>query len=505
MDGTKVLISPLSWGSGHAGRMIPLARELRKRGCEVFFAADAPLLEMAGRELPGVRMIEIPGLTIRYSRILPQYIAILLQLPHIIASAVRDHRRVRQLIRQIRPSVIVSDNRFGFYSKEVCSVYVTHQLRIPFPPLLRFMEPVAALMHRAIINKYDLCIVPDYPGSVNLSGRLSHPARHHDDNDPGGGTPGALDVTSRKAGRQGRKHVFTGAGSHIEEAPVPDEERTHGTGALPGIVAPPLSGPFLRHGIFPRNLVYAGPLSRFTLPGVSAAGSPIPFSRPYICLVLSGPEPQRSVLLKKVVAALDTPGSMKETITPDGGSNNERSPAPPASRLVVMSAGPVTPVTVTSLMVELLISPPPGVMRQVLTGASLVIARAGYTSVMELVSLGRGAVLVPAPGQTEQEYLGRYLDGRYGFITVSQKRLSGPASLASTLKRQQPSEQADRGTSRADHVNGPRNDPGEPQQGLPLPAGTPVTGLSGNGFDLYGLADPSPLLEKAVSLLLENK
>jgi len=48
---------------------------------------------------------------------------------------------------------------------------------------------------------------------------------------------------------------------------------------------------------------------------------------------------------------------------------------------------------------------------------------------MELVSLGKGAVLIPTPGQTEQQYLGRHLDGRYGFITMNQNRLERLASV----------------------------------------------------------------------------
>jgi hypothetical protein len=42
---------------------------------------------------------------------------------------------------------------------------------------------------------------------------------------------------------------------------------------------------------------------------------------------------------------------------------------------------------------------------------------------MELVSLGKGGVMIPTPGQTEQEYLGRFHDGRNGFVTLKQNKL----------------------------------------------------------------------------------
>ncbi len=348
MNGLKVLISPLSWGFGHAGRMIPLAMELERRGCEIVFAADEPLAEMIARELPGVRMVEIPGLRIRYSRFLPQYLSIFLQLPVIVASAVREHAVLRRLAEDLGPAVIISDNRFGFYHKKIFSVYVTHQVRIAFPGFLRFLEPLASWIHRRIIERYDLCLVPDYRGSENLSGRLSHGIR------------------------------------------------------------------------LPANVAFIGPLSRFGLTGhepfppCRAKSKPSPddseepgttLIQPYACLILSGPEPQRSLLLRKIS------GSLREF------------------PLAVLSATSVSMPLPSGRAVTFITGADTATMRQFICGASLIIARAGYTSVMELVSLGRGAVLIPTPGQTEQEYLGRYLDGRYGFITMKQNRLERLASI----------------------------------------------------------------------------
>ena len=173
MSGVTILISPLNWGFGHAGRMIPLARELQKRG-KGYIRSRCRLLPLIENELPGIKLVEIPGLRIRYSRCLPQYLSIFLQLPLVLFHAVREHYILIRLAEQLKPAIIISDNRFGFFHREIFSVYVTHQVRIPFPRLLSFMEPVAAWLHRMIIRRYDLCLVPDYPGPVNLSGRLSH-------------------------------------------------------------------------------------------------------------------------------------------------------------------------------------------------------------------------------------------------------------------------------------------------------------------------------------------
>ncbi|MCW5910714.1 MAG: hypothetical protein KIT62_06555 [Cyclobacteriaceae bacterium] len=49
-------------------------------------------------------------------------------------------------------------------------------------------------------------------------------------------------------------------------------------------------------------------------------------------------------------------------------------------------------------------------LQDVINHAAVVIARSGYSTVMDLYVLGkRNVILIPTPGQTEQEYLGQYL------------------------------------------------------------------------------------------------
>ena len=39
---------------------------------------------------------------------------------------------------------------------------------------MKFLESLGVLLHRVIIKKYSFCFIPDLPGDLNLSGRLSH-------------------------------------------------------------------------------------------------------------------------------------------------------------------------------------------------------------------------------------------------------------------------------------------------------------------------------------------
>ncbi len=60
----------------------------------------------------------------------------------------------------------------------------------------------------------------------------------------------------------------------------------------------------------------------------------------------------------------------------------------------------------------------------VMNRAKLIIARPGYSTLMELVTLGKKALFVPTPGQTEQVYLAKYHRKQGNFHSVDQNSLN---------------------------------------------------------------------------------
>ena len=48
-------------------------------------------------------------------------------------------------------------------------------------------------------------------------------------------------------------------------------------------------------------------------------------------------------------------------------------------------------------------------LNNVILESRLIICRSGYSTIMDLYKLEKNAILVPTPGQTEQEYLAKYL------------------------------------------------------------------------------------------------
>ena len=85
-----------------------------------------------------------------------------------------EHYRLKKIIAKYDVDIVISDNRFGLWNMNVTTAYITHMPLIPFPPSMKFLEPIGVLLHRQIIKKYNFCFIPDLPGDLNLSGRLSH-------------------------------------------------------------------------------------------------------------------------------------------------------------------------------------------------------------------------------------------------------------------------------------------------------------------------------------------
>jgi hypothetical protein len=102
-----------------------------------------------------------------------------------------------------------------------------------------------------------------------------------------------------------------------------------------------------------------------------------------LLVILSGPEPQRTVferLIRQQLRYFDLP-----------------------TLLVQGKPGPVRYEQDGHL--QLCNALPPNELAAAIKQAELVVARSGYSTIMDLWQVGGRACFVPTPGQTEQEYL----------------------------------------------------------------------------------------------------
>ncbi|HCC71527.1 MAG TPA: hypothetical protein DEQ09_10315 [Bacteroidales bacterium] len=172
-DKKNILVCPLNWGKGHATRVQVIAGELVRRGYKVYIAAPHKYNKTFDRSAY-TELVNIWSPSIYYSGFFPLFIDVFFQLPVHFIAFITDRLRLAGILRRYSIGLIISDNRFGFWSKRVYSIYITHQLRVALPRAFSFAGSFISSIHRFIVSRYDECWVPDLPGEDNLSGRLSH-------------------------------------------------------------------------------------------------------------------------------------------------------------------------------------------------------------------------------------------------------------------------------------------------------------------------------------------
>lgn len=154
---------------------------------------------------------------------------------------------------------------------------------------------------------------------------------------------------------------------------------------------------------------FLGPLSRFANCHPSETGGE------EVCraiAVVSGPEPQREIFEKKVIEIFRGIKGMRWVIQGRPGQGQGHlgggiGEVDAKDKLIV-----VDHLESDRLMALLL-------------KANMVISRSGYTSIMDYAALGLNkVVLVPTPGQSEQEYLARELHSKKWALALKQGELS---------------------------------------------------------------------------------
>jgi uncharacterized protein (TIGR00661 family) len=174
---------------------------------------------------------------------------------------------------------------------------------------------------------------------------------------------------------------------HFSECWIPDFEIHRG-------IAGNLSHP----DRLPGNAHYIGILSRFALRSFEVEDAITPAFD--LMVMLSGPEPQRSILEEKIMRQLLNI-TLKAVIVRGITESDETS--------VIDGHIHIFSHLETNLMQEY--------MRR----SALIVARSGYSTIMDVITLGKPAIFIPTPGQTEQEYLARYLMDKKIFFSMPQK------------------------------------------------------------------------------------
>lgn len=116
--------------------------------------------------------------------------------------------------------------------------------------------------------------------------------------------------------------------------------------------------------------------------------------------VLSGPEPQRTIFEELICKQLT---NNKDRVAVVRGTSSKRKQG---------YSFPVYDLLNSEELLSLIIK------------SEIIVCRSGYSSIMDLIALNKKALLIPTPGQTEQEYLAEYLKNKGLFNFVKQNNFN---------------------------------------------------------------------------------
>ncbi|WP_034062598.1 glycosyltransferase [Lacinutrix jangbogonensis] len=298
----NILVAPLNWGIGHATRCVPIINWLLDCDFTPIIASDGEALQILQKEFPELKSITLPALNIQYQKKGNHLkLKLLRQLPHILKTIKAERKITNSIINDYKIDGIISDNRFGVYSKKVPSVIITHQLNV----LSGNTSFLSSKINKIQLKNFNEIWVPDFKNEPNLSGKLGHIS-----------------------------------------------EKTK------------------------LNIKYLGPLSRLNKTEVE--------SKYDLMVLLSGPEPQRSLLEYKLIKELHY---FKGSVLFVKG---------------IIEAKETKNITGNFTVCNFMTSQG---LEKALNSSKLIVCRSGYTTVMDLAKLGKKAIFIPTPGQFEQEYL----------------------------------------------------------------------------------------------------
>jgi len=291
----------------------------------VTIAGERASITILKNEFPNLEFLPLTGYRIQYPKNGFFFTAkILSQIPKILRAIYHENKWLNVHLKNRIWDLVISDNRYGLYSKKTKTVFITHQLHI----ISGFGDIADKLLQRIVyrkINKFNTCWIPDVEDELhNIAGKLSHPIQH------------------------------------------------------------------------PNHTKFIGPLSRLDLTSGHTNGP--------ILILLSGPEPQRTLLENILLSQLNN--IQHEKIIFVRGL--------PETTSKIKERGHVEFVNYMDL----------NSLSKIMSNASLVICRSGYSTIMDLIKLNKKALLIPTPGQSEQLYLAQHLQEMNRFIARSQETVS---------------------------------------------------------------------------------
>ena len=296
LSNNKILFACNDWGMGHLMRSIPIINQLIKQENKILFAGTIFQIDVLKEYIPSIKTITFPGRSFVFKGDGRWNKEMLRNTRNLLSGKKADKTFVQKIIKEEKITLTISDHRYGFRSKSIPSIFITHQINLP----VKGIENIANRWHNKQLQKFTSIWILD-DENHSFAGKISTPTRK-------------LPIH------------YLGIQSRFEKRYLPKKD--------------------------------------------------------FILAVISGPEPYAEQLFREIIEIAKNSNETFKCISP----KNYQIESLPINLEIVNQ---LTWIEKDAHFYQ----------------CKSIISRSGYTTIMDLAVLQIPAILIPTPGQKEQEYL----------------------------------------------------------------------------------------------------
>ncbi len=163
-----ILISPLNWGMGHVARCIPLIHQFLLQNNRVIVACDEDQKKIFHNYFPEIEYENHKGYPFKFNGKGNFGSDLFKSGFKLIKRLKLEKIEVRNIVEKYNVDIVISDHRYGFFTKKCKSIFITHQINLP----VSWHSKVIDRIHKKLIQAFDIIWILDTPDS-KFAGKLS--------------------------------------------------------------------------------------------------------------------------------------------------------------------------------------------------------------------------------------------------------------------------------------------------------------------------------------------
>ena len=163
----RIAFSVLNWGFGHVTRCVSIIEQLKTQSNEIFIFCNSEQKVIFEQYLFDIVFIDHSGYPFQFRGKGNFKSDLIRSLIGLYSYSKAEKRLLKNKIETFNLDLVISDQRYGFFSPLVPSIFITHQVNFP----LRGVFKVFNLVNRYQISKFDRIWIMD--NEQNLAGMLS--------------------------------------------------------------------------------------------------------------------------------------------------------------------------------------------------------------------------------------------------------------------------------------------------------------------------------------------